>query len=296
MRVLITGATGFVGTHLSGQLARDGHELHILDRAGSDRSSLSKIAAKFYQVDEDVDLAKIVDTARPEFVFHLSSLFISEHQSKDVSPLIRSNVLFPCQLLEAMARAGVRKLVNCGTSWQHYDDREYSPVCLYAATKQAFQSLLQYYVEADGFSVADMCLFDTYGPNDRRPKLFSVLYKAAQAIDPVPFSPGLQELDLVYIDDVVAALCEAGEALLSSHVHGLQSYAVRTGQPTTLKEVVEVFKAVTGLSPNIAWGERPYRRREMMTPWTGGRVLPHWTPKVSLADGIRRMHMSHVQD
>jgi hypothetical protein len=77
------------------------------------------------------DMINIVGEAKPKIVFHLAPLFLFQHESKDVEALILSNVLFGCQLLEAMHINGYRLLVNTGTSWQHFENKDYSPVCLY---------------------------------------------------------------------------------------------------------------------------------------------------------------------
>jgi nucleoside-diphosphate-sugar epimerase len=57
-----------------------------------------------------------------------------------------------------------------------------------------------------------------------------------------------------------------------------------------LRDLVATFAEVTGLSPNIAWGARPYRRREWMAPWTCGADLPGWRPRIDIREGIRRLH------
>jgi nucleoside-diphosphate-sugar epimerase len=298
MRALVTGATGFVGSHLVERLVGGGHDVHVLVRPSSDLSDVAPIASTLtvHTLDLEADaLARIVETAAPEIVFHIASLVVAEHRSQDVEPLIRSNVLFPCQLVEAMAANGVCKLINCGTAWQHYQNRSYSPVCLYAATKQAFVDLLQFYVEAKGLAIIDLKLFDTYGPRDKRGKLFSLLYRATIPGERVAFSPGEQMLDFVYIDDVVDAFMIAANRLFEDSRPRFETYPVRTGQPIALRELVKTFSEVTGLSPNIGWGERSYRSREVMSPWRGGANLPGWHAKVELKDGIRRVHDDHVQ-
>ena len=90
---------------------------------------------------------------------------------------------------------GVSKIINTGTFWQHYENREYSPTCLYAATKQAFESILHYYVEAKFLMIITLILFDSYGPSDPRPKLFSLLQEARQSEKVIAMSPGEQKID-----------------------------------------------------------------------------------------------------
>ncbi len=203
--------------------------------------------------------------------------------------LILNNVLFSTQLAEACAVHGVRGFINVGTSWQHYRDAEYDPVCLYAATKQAFEAILRYYVETAGLKVVTLLFFDTYGPGDRRPKLFSLLRRVAEGGERIAMSPGEQLLDLVYVDDVVEAMLVARRRLESGAVTSMERYSVSSGNPVSLREVAALYGKVVGKPLAVDWGGRPYRRREVMVPWSMGERLPGWRPCVTLEEGLRRM-------
>jgi nucleoside-diphosphate-sugar epimerase len=243
-----------------------------------------------HRFDGNIELMRgIVCESQPDVVFHLASLFLSEHQPEDIQRLIESNLLFGTQLIEAMSLQGVNCLVNTGTSWQHYENSEYSPVNLYAATKQAFEALLQYYVEARNLQVISLKLFDTYGPNDLRHKLFHLLRKAAISTDPLDMSAGEQLIDLVHIEDVIAAYVGAAQRLRDQKVSGHEQYAVSSGEPLPLRDLVNIYSKVTGQAIAVNWGARPYRVREVMVPWDKGQSLPAWTPKINLVDGISRI-------
>ena len=194
-----------------------------------------------------------------------------------------------------MAKLGPLLLVNAGTSWQHFEGRDYSPVCLYAATKQAFQDLLAYYVEACGLRVVTLKLYDTYGPLDTRPKLLSLLRKAARTATKLQMSAGEQLVDLVYIDDIVEAFLVAGRRLLDGEVKSAEDYGISSGKLMPLREVVELYQRVTGYKVDVEWGARPYRPREVMMPWSG-LPLPGWTPRISFEEGIRRTECLNAGD
>ncbi len=292
MRILVTGATGFVGGHLVKRLLFERHEIHVLTRPDTD---LSKFGDELDPVSSHPhdgstgDMISLVRDAQPDAVIHLASLFLGEHRPDDVDELVKSNVLLSVQLAEAMAVNGVRQLINVGTSWQHFDNEDYNPVNLYAATKQAFRALLQYYVEVHQIRVINLELFDTYGPNDRRGKLFSLLEKLRSGGDRTGMSPGAQRLDPVYIDDVVEAFVAALKRLRSGVVQAGETYSVCSGNPVELRELVKIYEDETGVTLNIDWGGRPYRAREVMEPWSRGAMLPGWSPQISLQEGIRRI-------
>ena len=75
----------------------------------------------------------------------------------------------------ATAQTLPRLKLTAGTAWQHYNNQSYDPVCLYAATKQAYECLIDYYVKVHGLHAVTVKLHDTYGEGDERGKLFYLL-------------------------------------------------------------------------------------------------------------------------
>jgi nucleoside-diphosphate-sugar epimerase len=289
-RALVTGASGYVGSQLARRLVGEGWDVHVLVRPGSSLDALAPVidALTVHRFGGGTaELVEILRVAAPDAVFHLAAVFLAQHRPEDIEALVGANVLFPTQLLEAMAANGVRLLVNTGTAWQHFENRGYDPVNLYAATKQAFEALLAYYVNALGFSVATLALFDTYGPDDPRPKLMSALWKAASSGQALSMSAGEQLLDMVYIDDVVDAYLATERALRAAGPVQLR-YGVSSGTPLRLKDLVAAFEAALGVRVNVGWGERPYRPREVMLPWTSFEAPPGWKPRVPFDEGLRR--------
>lgn len=286
----MTGATGYIGSNLTRRLVAEGWDVHIVVRSLSRTNVLDKVRSSITVHEHDGatrGMIQLVSNARPDIVFHLASLFLAQHRPEDVEALISSNLLFSTQLAEAMAANQVKYLINTSTSWQHYESADYNPVNLYAATKQAFEDILAYYIDAHGLKVCTLALFDTYGPNDPRPKLIALLWKTALVKAPLAMSPGEQMIDLVHIDDVIDAFI-VSTAQLTQQSEGHTRYGVSSGTPLRLIDLVAVFEQATGLKLSITWGGRPYRPREVMTPWRDYKTLHGWKPHVPLAKGIRQ--------
>ncbi|MDH5750837.1 MAG: NAD(P)-dependent oxidoreductase [Deltaproteobacteria bacterium] len=287
-RALVTGGTGFVGSHLVERLLDQGWEVDLLVREQAPGADGTPRLRRHVHDGSTTGLIGIMRQARPDVVFHLASRFLAAHQPEDVESLVASNILLGTQLLEAMDRTGTALLVNAGTSWQHYRNAEYDPVCLYAATKQGFEAIVDYYVNACSIRCVTLKLFDTYGPGDPRPKLMNLLQKIAGTGEELAMSPGEQLVDLVYIDDVAEAFLLAAQRLLDDQGEPREEFAVSSGNPVPLKELAGIFAQVAGKSLNITWGGRQYRPREVMQPWDRGRPLPGWTSRVDLREGISR--------
>lgn len=290
---LITGGTGYIGSNVTRLFVDSGAEVHLLVRPSSalpfSEPLFSKV--KIHVHDGTTGhLVEIMQTAMPDAVVHLASNVVAEHRPEDITSLIEANVLLGVQILEAMAVSGVKSIVNTGTYWQHYGNTVYDPVCLYAATKQAFEDLLTYYVNCRELKAITLTIFDTYGPDDPRPKLFNYLFhlcrQPADEQAPLALTAGEQLVDLVHVDDVAAAYLAATALIdaLSTSEH--RHFSVSSGKRPTLKEVVSLIENVAGHHLTVEWGAKPYRFREIMFPWTGGEILPGWKPKIDLRSGL----------
>lgn len=115
MKILITGATGFVGRNLCERLAPL-HEIHILTRRGSDSSKLPHAHEYVFAGDTD-DLARYMRAENIDGVVHLAAMYVAEHRGEQIKDLILSNIYFGTAVLDAAARAEVKWFLNTGTIW-----------------------------------------------------------------------------------------------------------------------------------------------------------------------------------
>ncbi len=287
---LVTGATGYIGRNLVSKLALRGWRVCVLCRTDSDLKALTanlRSGDIFYYDGTRESVIKCLVQVKPSVVFHLASLFLVTHNGGDIDSLLEANISFGAKLVDACVETGVTKFINTSSSWQHFADEKYNPMNLYAASKQAFEDILEYYVKAYELDVVTLVLFDTYGPCDTRGKIVSLLWRAAMQNDDVNMSPGEQLIDLVYVDDVTEAFLQASKLDLSSCTL-TRRFGVSSGAPITIRRLALVFQEVIGRPLNLKWGGRPYRAREVMIPWGNFYSLPNWTPVISLIQGIEK--------
>lgn len=290
-RAIVTGGTGFIGSHLCKRLIDLNWQVSIIVRESSDYFNIKDFKEEINVYEHDGDLTNLIDFFRNEnadVVFHLASLFISEHKLNQVDALVESNLKFGLNVLEAMKGSETKLMVNTGTSWQHYHTNGYDPVNLYAATKEAYEKLLKYYIEAEEVRAITLKLFDTYGETDKRPKLINLLNKFANEKKELKMSPGSQVIDLVHIDDVTNAFIIAYDYLIENEQIKYKEFGVGTGNPISLRELIHLFEDLTGKELNVVWGGREYRKREVMKLWSKYETLPDWECKVNLREGLLR--------
>lgn len=287
----ITGATGFIGSHLSKKLLADGHELFLtlLPHEKNPFEDDERVKSYLLNGDGINSLIQFFKNNEIDGVVHLASFVQSaEHVSDDIEMLIDTNLKFSTVVLEAAVQAGVKWFINTGTYWQYYNNALYSPVNLYAATKQAFVDIARYYWETNKINFNSIILFDTYGSNDTRPKIFNLWERIARSGEELAMSKGEQLIDISHVDDIVNAFVTLALHLQNRHPEVLNGaiFAVKANNRYTLKELASIYEETTQTKLNINWGGREYREREVMDPWLRGIVVPGWQPKVSVEQGI----------
>lgn len=283
MKLLLTGSTGYIGSALLKRLHAQGDEVVTIGRLSEGEILSDRLASVGHKFDGCI---------------HLASLFLTAHKEEQIPSLIQSNVMFGTQVVDACVKLGCRWFINTGTFWQHYgmdNRRDYAPVNLYAATKQAFEDVLAYYRDSSQLRTATLELTDTYGPDDPRPKLVNLWCRYLNSNDPLLMSSGMQEIELVHRDDVVrgfVALAGMLNADDSRVVGNGETYILPTPNVMTLRELSLVFERATGGKLPIVWGGRPEQCRTMKKVNHNGIALPGWSPLIPLQDGFAEVYDS----
>ncbi len=291
VRVFVTGATGYIGSSLTKRLVKEGSSVHVLVRSASNKHGLREVID---QITEHVydgtyqSIDQAIRDSKPEIVIHLSSFASISYETKDVPAMLESNIVFGTYLAEAMANHKVTNLLNTGSFAQHFQQEDYYPNSLYAATKQAYEDVLLYYTKHSILNSITLVLFDNFGPNDPRPKIMNLLYRSMKDGTTLLMSPGEQWMDLLYIDDVIEAYIQAASLLMENKVLGSLRYAVGSEKLIQLNKLVLLMEQLSGEKIRVKWGARDYRSGEIMIPWRKGVPLPGWKQSIPLEQAIDR--------
>lgn len=292
---VITGATGYIGSHVLKYLLSQDWEIHIIAQSEFGYSNIEDVKDYIHIYEYGCGLSSMIkyfQEINADVVFHLAAAVITNYKPEQITTLIQSNIQFGTEVLEAMKFSSTRLFIGTGSYWQNYNSDSYNPVDLYAATKEAFEKILQYYVDAHDFRAITLRLFDVYGEDDKRPKLLNLLKEIAGTERSIDVSPGEQYLDMVHISDVCSAYYKAYELLLADNNLKNEKFGVFTGKHIKLKDMIMLYSNILNKMININWGGKPYKDREVMRPMEHYQCLPKWTPIVSLQDGLEKFNKS----
>jgi CDP-3, 6-dideoxy-D-glycero-L-glycero-4-hexulose-4-reductase len=286
--ILITGATGFIGKHLTKRLSESNkYNITALIRQGSDLNLLSNIQNKIkihYYTSNYSSINELFEKTNFDYVFHLAAFSIYDHQSEEISEILDSNIKLGTFILEAMHKYGCQYFINTSTYWQNYHNQTYQPICLYAASKKAFEDIIEYYCMDEKITAMSLKLYDVYGYQDHRNKLLNTLIKEKDRGRTFDLSPGEQKLYMVFIDDVIDAYLKAMELIKNSKKHNI--YSIFGKEKFSLKEIVKIAEESIGHQLNINWAKKSYYTFQIMDPFTENK-LQDWEAKISLKEGIK---------
>lgn len=285
-RVLLTGATGFVGRQAVEALLAAGHEVHAISRrpAGDER-------VVWHRGDLLEEGPGAVAAVRPELLLHLA--WYAEHGKFWTAPENVRWVEASLRLLRAFADAGGRRAVLAGTCAEYdwgVDVPAYSetgsplrPATLYGAAKHALHTVAAAYADGAGLELAWGRIFFLYGPGEAPGRLVPAVARALLAGEPAETTAGTQVRDFLHVTDVAAAFA----ALLDSDVGGPVNVA--SGEPVALREVVGALGEVVGRPDLVRLGALPPREGEperIVADVARLRDEVGFTPRMGLRGGL----------
>ena len=289
LKILLTGATGFVGTNFVLQLHHK-YDIIALVRQSSDTSKIEKFC-KIYRYDNTIEsIQKVFENEKIDGVVHLASLVPStSNPVKDFKSLLNANILFPAYIIENIMKNSNNFFINTTTHYTYCNSLNYKPCNLYAATKKAFEDIMYYYSLTSKTIFTNLLLFNNYGPHDSK-YLFSYLNKISKTNEELKMSDGSQIVDYSHVYDVVNGFdCLIELIQKDPEFCKDKIFSLKGKERKTLKEVITLYEKILGKKLNIKWGARPKRELEITKPWEGGETLPNWEQKISLEEGFRML-------
>jgi nucleoside-diphosphate-sugar epimerase len=303
MRVVVTGAAGFIGSHLVEALVERGDEVTGIDcffpYYDPDRKRDNIYHAlsndQFKLVEEDLnacDLQALIDGA--DVIYHLAGQpGVRSSWGREFDIYLSQNVLSTQKLLETAKESSTRRFVLASSSSvygqaEHFPTRESDsprPVSPYGVTKLAAERLCYLYGEAFGVDTICLRYFTIFGPRQRPDMAFSRFVAATLDSRPLTIiGDGRQSRDFTYVADAVAATIAAGERGTAGRI-----YNVAGGCQATVLGVVEVLESLIGRPLQRQHVEPvPGDPRKTGADVTAAQHDLRYEPAVSLETGLER--------
>lgn len=294
--MLVTGATGFLGSHIVRALVKERHEVIAAARARSSQWRLEDQADRIGWASFDLSDRETIEDAlrqtRPEVVLHCAA-YGMDYAEQSVHDGISSNILGTQCLLEEASKIGVRRFIHVGSCFEYGDKSGpvsesdvLEPISMYGATKAAATLLTIQQSKALGVPAVVVRPFGLYGPYDREDKFVPQVIRACLAGTPLDVTDGEQVRDYTHADDAVRMFMQLIEtpAFPAGEILNLAS-----GRPVCLREIGDLAGKLMNAGQLLRWGARPYRPDELKTLMANidkARRVLGWEPRTGLEKGL----------
>jgi nucleoside-diphosphate-sugar epimerase len=291
MKIIITGANGFVGRHLVPKLLNNDHEvLQVTTNPDRSHALFGDEVERFqYGQGRHEELKKQVLSFKPDVCIHLASYLTAADDFQTLHKLLDANITFTCNILDALKESSLKAFINTGTFAEYYKgDMRLDPAYLYTATKTASRVFVDYYSKTYHFKQITIAPYTIYGGIDTQKKIIDIIYDSLSSEDPLQLTEGRQMLDFIHVDDVTDFFVLTAENF--DKVQPGACFHLGTGIGHTLRDLVSLIEKASGKKANIGWGAKDYRPRDVMYAVANTSLQYHlfgWRPKISLGQGIK---------
>lgn len=305
MNILLTGATGFIGSFVAEKLLKEGHSVFCTKRPASSLWRLDNIKERifFITLDSLSDIPKIFFKRQIEMIVHLAGAYIkNEYCMHDIQLLHKANVLFPSLLFQAGLNNGVKYIINTGTCFEYArlnrklkESDKLLPYNYYAATKIMAENILRYYAGKNQLNAVTLRLFYAYGEKDND-KIITLLVKSSLSRKPMHIGNAISQLNFTYVEDIASAFILAIQYMQTSKTV-YQVFNIGSDKTYSLKEIIRILQKISGGSmSHVKLEAYPYDGIKYMNcnNQKAEKILS-WNPQFTLPTAVERMYKYYQQ-
>jgi UDP-glucose 4-epimerase len=299
-RVLITGASGFIGSHLTRRLVTEGAEVHAITSAVSSVYPIrlvdvrDRIHLHEANLTDRSAMDSVVGVARPEIVWHLGAFTHVGKSWHRVDECVQTNIQGTVNLLEALDGTGYRRFVYTGTSEIYGDvevpfreDAQVMPISPYSVSKYAAERYCRMFRQGHGWPIVMLRPFNAYGPWQTPDRVIPEIIVRALRRQPLKMTQGRQTREFNFVEDLADGFFRAGT------VAGIDGELINLGcgEEVSMRRMAETILDLMDnpVVPEFgALSDRPTEIWRMYSDNTRARELLGWSPSHTLEEGLAK--------
>lgn len=305
MNILISGGTGFIGSHLLHRLVYTNHKIFVIKRRSSDLWRIKDIEHRIniLNINTFKDLSEIFTQNKFDLIIHLAMKYVKRNENwQDVQEINEVNITFPAILLKLAQDHRIKAFINTGTCFEYNlsdspltETNPINPYNYYASTKVAFEHILKFFVAQKGINGLTLKLSHPYGEMDNQ-KVIPLIINSIITNNPLKLTYGEQQLGFTYVGDIVNAYLKAIDLITNAKFQSYEVFNIGTGTTYTLKQIAKHLETITGKKNLVSFSE-PYPSNEIMymsCNFEKAKRILNWSPKTDIIDGLTKTYQYYL--
>ena len=307
MNILVTGGTGFIGSHLIPRLIAENHKVILLKRSASQTWRIKKLLKKLVIFDLDIlkSYRELFNKKKIDLIIHLSGKYLKYDPTiSEVEEMNKVNINHPAKLLQEATKSGVKSFINTGTFFEYKktkgkinEHNQRQPFNYYTATKMAFEEILKFYAAANLIKAVTLKLFSPYGEKDNE-KIIPKIVKTLIHKGNLDLTKGEQRLSFTYVEDTVDSYVKAIEFIDSPNYWGYEIFNIGNPKTYSLKQIVKILQKFSANRQSVNLGMIPYSQGEIMVARCDSSKAEKklgWKPKTDIYAGLAKTFRYYLE-
>ena len=276
-KILISGTSGFIGYECLKYLLKNKYDITVLLRNKNKfnkkflnlNNNYPKFKKIFFSAEKDLKIK--LKNRKIDIFINFSNYYVNSHNFEDISKLINANVIFPTLVLDLISNK-CKKVINFGTMMQHPKSKKLDSLNLYAATKNSFDMIFNYYkYKYKSCNFYNIKFYESFGKNDYRKKLLPTLLKNIKKNKLTKIFTSKLVLNIIHIEDIFLSL----DILFRKKIKS-GSYCLFNKKNISIKNLINSIKLKNKIKINYM------SNKKFKIPTRKIKKLPGWNSKIDI--------------
>ena len=282
--LLLTGTTGFVGyKFLSFALSNGFSVVDILREKNKKNKKIRKLRNAYPKKYKNIffannnNLSSQLKNIKADYFINFATLYSNNHSHSQIVDFIESNILFPTLIYDIINNK-IKKMINFGSMMQHSKDEKLISKNLYAATKNAFEMIANYYVNTNNKTkFYNIKFYESFGDNDKRKKIIPTIINNYKQNKITKIISKQLALNIIHTDDIINSIM----ILLNNNITS-GTYCIKNTNNIKISQLIDMLNKVLNKKIKVKYGNKSITSNY----YNNLKILPYWKPNKNLENKI----------
>ena len=290
--LLLTGTTGFVGyKFLLFALSNGFSVIDILRKKNKKNKKIKELRNAFPNKYKNIffannnNLSNQLKNIKADYFINFATLYSNNHTHSQIVDFIDSNILFPTLIYDIINNK-IKKMINFGSMMQHSKDEKLVSKNLYAATKNAFEMIANYYANTNNKTkFYNIKFYESFGDNDKRKKIIPTIINNYKQNKTTKIISKQLTLNIIHTDDIINSIM----ILLNNNITS-GTYCIKNTNSVKISKLINMLNKVLNKKIKVKYGNKSITSNY----YNNLKILPYWKPNKNIENEIIKTFKNEI--